>query len=197
MPNTAAKMMLPADFADAPISVVRRSLNFLVTVAAIGAVVLVLLPLGAVYIRMPASMATAATRAIRAAEAESRDGPRTVDHRGDRERIRSRPREDSRRRLRRFRRQAVPGGDDVCRRSRGHLGVTWTYETLRAARAAPAALTPRSSRTLPRSRASGSHDALERGDVAVAATIVVDLVPQRRRDRRFDSSAIDPQLSLR
>jgi len=49
MPNTAAKVMLPADFADAPISVVRRSVNALVTVAAVGAVVLVLLPLGAVF----------------------------------------------------------------------------------------------------------------------------------------------------
>src|ERR1700687_1683587 len=43
------KIMLPADFADAPISVVRRSINALVTVAAVGAVVLVLLPLGAVF----------------------------------------------------------------------------------------------------------------------------------------------------
>ena len=41
--------MLPADFADAPISIYRRSLNSLVTFAAIGAVVLVLLPLGAVF----------------------------------------------------------------------------------------------------------------------------------------------------
>ncbi len=49
MPNTTAKVMLPADFADAPISVVRRSVNALVTVAAVGAVVLVLLPLGAVF----------------------------------------------------------------------------------------------------------------------------------------------------
>src|SRR5450755_4603918 len=43
------KMMLPADFADAPISLWRRGLNLLVSVAAIGAVVLVLLPLGAVF----------------------------------------------------------------------------------------------------------------------------------------------------
>ena len=49
MPNTSAKVMLPADFADAPISMVRRSVNALVTVAAVGAVVLVLLPLGAVF----------------------------------------------------------------------------------------------------------------------------------------------------
>jgi len=46
MPETA---MLPADFADAPISIWRRGLNSLVTLAAIGAVVLVLLPLGAVF----------------------------------------------------------------------------------------------------------------------------------------------------
>src|SRR5690242_13804805 len=46
MPETA---MLPADFADAPISIWRRGLNSLVTVAALGAVVLVLLPLGAVF----------------------------------------------------------------------------------------------------------------------------------------------------
>src|SRR6202158_3270502 len=43
------KQMLPADFADAPISLWRRSLNFVVSVAAIGAVVLVLLPLAAVF----------------------------------------------------------------------------------------------------------------------------------------------------
>jgi phosphate transport system permease protein len=43
------KMMLPADFADAPISIGRRSLNLLVNAAALGAVVLVLLPLGAVF----------------------------------------------------------------------------------------------------------------------------------------------------
>src|ERR1700693_2899161 len=43
------KQMLPADFADAPISLWRRGLNFVVSVAAIGAVVLVLLPLGAVF----------------------------------------------------------------------------------------------------------------------------------------------------
>jgi hypothetical protein len=51
MPDTksTAKIMLPADFADAPISVVRRSLNALVTFAAIGAVALVLLPLAAVF----------------------------------------------------------------------------------------------------------------------------------------------------
>ena len=50
MPETGTtKIMLPADFADAPISIVRRSLNALVTFAAIGAVVLVLLPLAAVF----------------------------------------------------------------------------------------------------------------------------------------------------
>src|SRR6478609_9405072 len=43
------KTMLPADFSDAPISLWRRGLNFLVSVAAVGAVVLVLLPLGAVF----------------------------------------------------------------------------------------------------------------------------------------------------
>src|SRR5579862_7129030 len=43
------KHMLPANFADAPISLWRRGLNSLVTLAAIGAVVLVLLPLGAVF----------------------------------------------------------------------------------------------------------------------------------------------------
>ena len=43
------KAMLPADFADAPISLYRRGLNFVVSLAAIGAVVLVLLPLGAVF----------------------------------------------------------------------------------------------------------------------------------------------------
>ena len=43
------KTMLPADFSDAPISLWRRGLNFLVSAAAIGAVVLVLLPLGAVF----------------------------------------------------------------------------------------------------------------------------------------------------
>ena len=43
------KVMLPADFADAPISLYRRGVNFLVSLAAIGAVVLVLLPLGAVF----------------------------------------------------------------------------------------------------------------------------------------------------
>ncbi|MGA9797541.1 MAG: hypothetical protein WBQ68_00915, partial [Terriglobales bacterium] len=43
------KHMLPANFADAPISLWRRSLNALVSLAAIGAVVLVLLPLGAVF----------------------------------------------------------------------------------------------------------------------------------------------------
>ena len=47
MPET--KMMLPADFADAPISLWRRGLDFGVSVAAIGAVVLVLLPLGAIF----------------------------------------------------------------------------------------------------------------------------------------------------
>ena len=41
MPETTTKIMLPADFADAPISIYRRSLNFLVTFAAIGAVILV------------------------------------------------------------------------------------------------------------------------------------------------------------
>src|ERR1700687_733655 len=49
MPETTAKIMLPPDFADAPIGVVLRSLNALVTIAAIGAVVLVLLPLAAVF----------------------------------------------------------------------------------------------------------------------------------------------------
>jgi phosphate transport system permease protein len=49
MPNSTPKIMLPADFADAPISIVRRSVNALVTVAAIGAVALVLLPLAAVF----------------------------------------------------------------------------------------------------------------------------------------------------
>ena len=43
------KTMLPADFSDAPISLWRRGLNFAVSVAAIGAVVLVLMPLGAVF----------------------------------------------------------------------------------------------------------------------------------------------------
>src|SRR5229473_2430597 len=42
-------VMIPPDFADAPISIWRRSLNSLVTLAAIGAVILVLLPLGAVF----------------------------------------------------------------------------------------------------------------------------------------------------
>src|SRR6202045_3901851 len=49
MPNSTAKIMLPADFADAPISLWRRGMNALVTAAALGAVVLVLLPLGAVF----------------------------------------------------------------------------------------------------------------------------------------------------
>ncbi len=43
------KTMLPADFADVPISLWRRGLNLLVTVSAAGAVLLVLLPLGAVF----------------------------------------------------------------------------------------------------------------------------------------------------
>jgi phosphate transport system permease protein len=43
------KGMLPANFADAPISLYRRGLNFLVSAAAIGAVALVLLPLAAVF----------------------------------------------------------------------------------------------------------------------------------------------------
>ena len=43
------KTMLPADFSDAPISLWRRGLNFVVSVAAIGAVALVLMPLGAVF----------------------------------------------------------------------------------------------------------------------------------------------------
>src|SRR5579862_6919557 len=43
------KHMLPENFADAPISLWRRGLNALVSLAAIGAVVLVLLPLGAVF----------------------------------------------------------------------------------------------------------------------------------------------------
>ena len=49
MPEAATKVMLPANFADAPISIYRRSLNSLVTLAAIGAVILVLLPLAAVF----------------------------------------------------------------------------------------------------------------------------------------------------
>jgi phosphate transport system permease protein len=43
------KTMLPADFADVPISLWRRGLNFLATVSAAGAVLMVLLPLGAVF----------------------------------------------------------------------------------------------------------------------------------------------------
>src|SRR5271165_4940234 len=43
------KQMLPANFADAPISLWRRGLDSLVSAAAIGAVVMVLLPLGAVF----------------------------------------------------------------------------------------------------------------------------------------------------
>ena len=43
------KAMLPEGFSDAPISIWRRSLNFLATLAAVGAVVLVLLPLGAIF----------------------------------------------------------------------------------------------------------------------------------------------------
>jgi phosphate transport system permease protein len=46
MPET---VMLPPGFSDAPISIWRRSLNSLVTLAAAGAVFLVLLPLGAVF----------------------------------------------------------------------------------------------------------------------------------------------------
>ena len=46
MPENA---MLPPGFSDAPISVWRRGLNSLVTLAAAGAVILVLLPLGAVF----------------------------------------------------------------------------------------------------------------------------------------------------
>ena len=42
-------VMLPADFADAPISIWRRALNSVVTAMAAGAVLLVLLPLGAVF----------------------------------------------------------------------------------------------------------------------------------------------------
>jgi phosphate transport system permease protein len=42
-------VMLPADFADAPISIWRRALNSAVTAMAAGAVLLVLLPLGAVF----------------------------------------------------------------------------------------------------------------------------------------------------
>src|SRR6266478_6687304 len=49
MPKSTAKIILPSDFADAPISIVRRSVNALVTVAAVGAVALVLLPLAAVF----------------------------------------------------------------------------------------------------------------------------------------------------
>jgi phosphate transport system permease protein len=48
MPETTT-IMLPPDFADAPISVWRRGLNFMVTLAAVGAVILVLLPLAAVF----------------------------------------------------------------------------------------------------------------------------------------------------
>jgi len=43
------KAMLPEGFSDAPISIWRRSLNFLATLAAMGAVILVLLPLGAIF----------------------------------------------------------------------------------------------------------------------------------------------------
>jgi phosphate transport system permease protein len=43
------KQMLPANFADAPISLWRRGLNAAVSVVAVGAVILVLLPLGAVF----------------------------------------------------------------------------------------------------------------------------------------------------
>jgi phosphate transport system permease protein len=43
------KQMLPANFADAPISLWRRGLNAAVSLAAVGAVILVLLPLGAVF----------------------------------------------------------------------------------------------------------------------------------------------------
>src|SRR3984957_17961070 len=43
-------VMLPADFADAPISIWRRALNSAVTAMAAGAVILVLLPLGAVLV---------------------------------------------------------------------------------------------------------------------------------------------------
>ena len=43
------KAMLPEGFSDAPISIWRRSLNFLATLAAVGAVILVLLPLGAIF----------------------------------------------------------------------------------------------------------------------------------------------------
>jgi len=46
MPENA---MLPPGFSDAPISIRRRGLNSLVTLAAAGAVILVLLPLGAVF----------------------------------------------------------------------------------------------------------------------------------------------------
>jgi phosphate transport system permease protein len=46
MPET---VMLPQGFSDAPISLRRRGLNSLVTIAAAGAVFLVLLPLGAVF----------------------------------------------------------------------------------------------------------------------------------------------------
>ena len=49
MPDTTAKIMLPADFSDKPISITRRSLNALVTFAAMGSVALVLLPLAAVF----------------------------------------------------------------------------------------------------------------------------------------------------
>jgi len=43
------KAMLPEGFSDAPISIWRRSLNFFATLAAVGAVILVLLPLGAIF----------------------------------------------------------------------------------------------------------------------------------------------------
>src|SRR6202162_2496122 len=49
MPETTTKIMLPSDFADAPISLWRRGLNALVTFAALGSVFLVLLPLAAVF----------------------------------------------------------------------------------------------------------------------------------------------------
>ena len=47
MPDT--KQMLPADLPMLPIGLFRRGLNFLVSAAAVGAVVLVLLPLAAVF----------------------------------------------------------------------------------------------------------------------------------------------------
>ena len=127
-------------------------------------------------IRMPGVDGYAATRAIRAAETE-RGGPRTViiavtasvfEH--DRESI------------------LAAGCDDFIAKPflqetmfaavARHLGVTWTYETARAASRAPAALAPAEIATLPILARERLRDALDRGDVAVASTIVLDLAPQ-------------------